>query len=235
MIYEYQEGRGIGLMAKLEAYELQDVGLDTVEANHALGFKADCRDFSLPAAILRDLGIKRVRLLSNNPRKASALAEHGIGAVRAAELGLVTRVVPDKQLLATAMEIAKKLAAKPGGALRASKRSSSRVSSTRSRRQSRSKAESSVSGSAQRRQGSVHGVSREASAQFHPYGDPGCGRIGLLERGRGTPGHRTRNSDTEGQDHDRASGHKEQERQSGTDPLGPVVSSRPERRTASTR
>ena len=70
VIYEYQEGRGIGLMAKLQAYELQDAGLDTVEANHALGFKADCRDFSLPAAILRDLGVKRVRLLSNNPRKA---------------------------------------------------------------------------------------------------------------------------------------------------------------------
>jgi GTP cyclohydrolase II len=81
VIYEYQEGRGIGLMAKLEAYELQDAGLDTVEANHALGFKADCRDFSLPAPILRDLGIKRVRLLSNNPRKASALAQNGIEVV----------------------------------------------------------------------------------------------------------------------------------------------------------
>jgi GTP cyclohydrolase II len=81
LIYEYQEGRGIGLMAKLEAYELQDGGLDTVEANHALGFKADCRDFSLPAAILRDLDIRRVRLLSNNPRKASALIEHGIEVV----------------------------------------------------------------------------------------------------------------------------------------------------------
>jgi GTP cyclohydrolase II len=79
VVYEYQEGRGIGLMAKLEAYELQDVGLDTVEANHALGFKADCRDFSLSVAIVRDLGIKRVRLLSNNPRKASALADNGIG------------------------------------------------------------------------------------------------------------------------------------------------------------
>ena len=86
VIYEYQEGRGIGLMAKLEAYELQDAGLDTVEANHALGFKADCRDFSLPAAILRDLGIKRVRLLSNNPRKASALAENGIEVVARAQL-----------------------------------------------------------------------------------------------------------------------------------------------------
>jgi GTP cyclohydrolase II len=81
VIYEYQEGRGIGLMAKLEAYELQDAGLDTVEANHALGFKADCRDFSLPAAILRDLGIQRVRLLSNNPRKASALAKNGVKVV----------------------------------------------------------------------------------------------------------------------------------------------------------
>jgi GTP cyclohydrolase II len=81
VIYEYQEGRGIGLMAKLEAYELQDAGLDTVEANHALGFKADCRDFSLPAAILRDFGIRQVRLLSNNPRKASALAKNGIELV----------------------------------------------------------------------------------------------------------------------------------------------------------
>src|SRR3954453_15051659 len=81
VIYEYQEGRGIGLMAKLEAYELQDAGLDTVEANHALGFKADCRDFNLPAAILRDLHIGRVRLLSNNPRKANALIDNGIEVV----------------------------------------------------------------------------------------------------------------------------------------------------------
>jgi 3,4-dihydroxy-2-butanone 4-phosphate synthase/GTP cyclohydrolase II len=78
IIYEYQEGRGIGLMAKLQAYKLQDVGIDTVEANHALGFKADCRDFSLPAAILHELGIKRVRLLSNNPQKARALTDAGI-------------------------------------------------------------------------------------------------------------------------------------------------------------
>jgi GTP cyclohydrolase II len=81
VIYEYQEGRGIGLMAKLESYELQDAGLDTVEANHALGFKADCRDFVLPAAILRDLRVKRVRLLSNNPRKARTLAENGIEVI----------------------------------------------------------------------------------------------------------------------------------------------------------
>jgi hypothetical protein len=68
-------------MAKLKAYELQDASLDMVEANHALGFKCDCRDFRLPAAILRDPGDKRVRLLSNNPRKASALAESGIAVV----------------------------------------------------------------------------------------------------------------------------------------------------------
>ena len=81
VIYEYQEGRGIGLMAKLQAYELQDAGIDTVEANHALGFKGDCRDFSLPAAILHDLGIERVRLLTNNPRKADALTDSGIEIV----------------------------------------------------------------------------------------------------------------------------------------------------------
>ena len=81
VIYEYQEGRGICLMAKLQAYELQDVGLDTVEANHALGFKADLRDFRLPAAIVRDLGIKKVRLLSNNPRKSRTLTEHGVEVV----------------------------------------------------------------------------------------------------------------------------------------------------------
>ena len=81
LIYEYQEGRGIGLMAKLQAYELQDGGIDTVEANHALGFKADYRDFSLPAAILQDLGVSRVRLLTNNPRKVSALSDAGIEIV----------------------------------------------------------------------------------------------------------------------------------------------------------
>jgi GTP cyclohydrolase II len=68
-------------MAKLQAYELQDVGIDTVEANHALGFKADCRDFSLPAAILHDLDVRRVRLLTNNPGKARALSDAGIEVV----------------------------------------------------------------------------------------------------------------------------------------------------------
>jgi GTP cyclohydrolase II len=78
VIYEYQEGRGIGLMAKLKAYGLQDKGLDTIEANHALGFDADYRDFSLAVAILHELRIPRVRLLSNNPQKVKALTKGGI-------------------------------------------------------------------------------------------------------------------------------------------------------------
>jgi 3,4-dihydroxy-2-butanone 4-phosphate synthase/GTP cyclohydrolase II len=81
LIYEYQEGRGIGLKAKLQAYALQDGGLDTVDANHALGFRADCRDFRLPAAILHELRVSRVRLLSNNPRKSGALSDAGIEVV----------------------------------------------------------------------------------------------------------------------------------------------------------
>ncbi|HET9712400.1 MAG TPA: 3,4-dihydroxy-2-butanone-4-phosphate synthase [Pyrinomonadaceae bacterium] len=81
IIYEHQEGRGIGLMAKLKAYSLQDRGLDTVEANRALGLAADYRDFSLPAAILSELGITRVRLLSNNPDKSRALSDAGIDVV----------------------------------------------------------------------------------------------------------------------------------------------------------
>src|SRR6476469_7889201 len=81
VIYEYQEGRSIGLMAKLQAYELQDAGLDTVDANHVLGFKSDCRDFSLPAAILSELRIRRVRLMSNNPRKTQVLRDAGIEVV----------------------------------------------------------------------------------------------------------------------------------------------------------
>jgi GTP cyclohydrolase II len=78
LIYEQQEGRGIGLMAKLRAYELQDSGLDTVEANERLGFKADQRDFALPAAILKALGVSSVRLLSNNPDKVAALERAGV-------------------------------------------------------------------------------------------------------------------------------------------------------------
>jgi GTP cyclohydrolase II len=82
LIYEQQEGRGIGLMAKLQAYQLQDSGLDTVEANERLGFKADHREFALPAQILKSLGIEQVRLLSNNPDKVAALENGGVKVVQ---------------------------------------------------------------------------------------------------------------------------------------------------------
>jgi GTP cyclohydrolase II len=81
LIYEQQEGRGIGLMAKLQAYELQDAGLDTVEANERLGFKADHREFVLPAEMLKALEIREVRLLSNNPDKVAALEQAGVAVV----------------------------------------------------------------------------------------------------------------------------------------------------------
>ena len=78
LIYESKEGRGIGLMAKLQAYQLQDQGLDTVEANLSLGFQADCRQYELPAAILTLLGVPSVRLITNNPEKVAALESVGI-------------------------------------------------------------------------------------------------------------------------------------------------------------
>ena len=78
LIYDPQEGRGIGLLNKLKAYQLQDEGADTVEANEQLGFEADLRDYNLPVAVLRSLGISRVRLLSNNPSKVRALEDAGI-------------------------------------------------------------------------------------------------------------------------------------------------------------
>lgn len=81
LLYLPQEGRGIGLMNKLRAYELQDAGMDTVEANERLGFAADARDYSFSAAVLRALGARRVRLLSNNPDKVRQLERAGIEVV----------------------------------------------------------------------------------------------------------------------------------------------------------
>jgi GTP cyclohydrolase II len=86
LIYEHQEGRGIGLLNKLRAYELQDNGLDTVEANEKLGFKADLRDYALPAAILLYFNVRQVRLLSNNPDKVKALEDAGIEVVERAPI-----------------------------------------------------------------------------------------------------------------------------------------------------
>src|SRR4029077_10079904 len=81
VIYLHQEGRGIGLMAKLKAYALQDQGLDTIEANEALGFDADCRDFSLAVAVLHELKVRQVRLMTNNPQKVEALTKGGIEVI----------------------------------------------------------------------------------------------------------------------------------------------------------
>lgn len=81
LLYLPQEGRGIGLMNKLRAYELQDGGMDTVEANQHLGFAADSRDYSFSAGALHALGVQRVRLLSNNPDKVRQLEANGVKVV----------------------------------------------------------------------------------------------------------------------------------------------------------
>ena len=82
LLYLPQEGRGIGLMNKLRAYQLQDGGMDTVEANESLGFAADARDYDFSAKILKQLGATRIRLLSNNPEKVRQLESAGIRVVQ---------------------------------------------------------------------------------------------------------------------------------------------------------
>ncbi len=102
LLYEQKEGRGIGLLPKLRAYELQDQGLDTVEANERLGFDADLREFELPGAILRHMGLNQVKLLSNNPQKVQALEDAGVRVVER-----VSAEVPERATTARYLRVKK--------------------------------------------------------------------------------------------------------------------------------
>ncbi|HCQ30042.1 MAG TPA: bifunctional 3,4-dihydroxy-2-butanone-4-phosphate synthase/GTP cyclohydrolase II, partial [Flavobacteriales bacterium] len=86
IVYMNQEGRGIGLLNKLKAYKLQEEGKDTVEANIELGFKSDERDYGIGAQILRDLGVSKMRLMTNNPKKRTGLIGYGLEIVETVPL-----------------------------------------------------------------------------------------------------------------------------------------------------
>jgi 3,4-dihydroxy 2-butanone 4-phosphate synthase/GTP cyclohydrolase II len=92
VLYMNQEGRGIGLINKLKAYKLQEEGQDTVEANLALGFKMDERDYGVGAQILRHLGITKLRLMSNNPKKRAGLLGYGIEIVDTVPIEIVPNI-----------------------------------------------------------------------------------------------------------------------------------------------
>ena len=96
LVYLPQEGRGIGLIEKLRAYQLQDAGLDTVEANEALGYRADSRDYMIGLQILRDLGLRRIRLLTNNPKKVDAFVYSSIGIEVVDQVAIVAPAEPHR-------------------------------------------------------------------------------------------------------------------------------------------
>jgi 3,4-dihydroxy 2-butanone 4-phosphate synthase/GTP cyclohydrolase II len=96
LVYLPQEGRGIGLIPKLKAYVLQDQGFDTVEANHKLGFKADMRDYMVGLQILKDLGLSRIRLLTNNPKKTNAFVYSGVNLTVVEQIPIIAPAEPER-------------------------------------------------------------------------------------------------------------------------------------------
>jgi 3,4-dihydroxy 2-butanone 4-phosphate synthase / GTP cyclohydrolase II len=98
ILYMFQEGRGIGLLNKLKAYKLQEMGRDTVEANLELGFKMDERDYGVGASILRDLGVSKLRLISNNPKKRAALLGYGLEIVETLPIEIASNPHNEKYL-----------------------------------------------------------------------------------------------------------------------------------------
>jgi len=105
VLYLRQEGRGIGLGNKIRAYALQDQGADTVEANHQLGFPADAREYSVAVSLLHQLGLKKIRLMTNNPRKLDALRADGIEVVERVALESGRNPHNEKYLAAKAAKL----------------------------------------------------------------------------------------------------------------------------------
>jgi len=103
LLYLRQEGRGIGLFNKIKAYKLQEEGMDTVEANEKLGFKADQRDYTIGAALLKELGVKSISIMTNNPRKIHGLEDYGIKITGRVPL-LMKPTKFDKKYLSTKKE-----------------------------------------------------------------------------------------------------------------------------------